>query len=855
MALCAVFGTRGARSESLLDQPIQLDITAGTSLEEALLQWGAKTGMQLMMSGDSVSHHTSPAIHGSTRAAAAMDALLSGTGLFYTVEGSTVHIIPATSLARSTQSMRLSDSSTGVSNSVGRSLATSDRDSQPYGGGAESDEVGLEEIVVTAQKRPERLMDVPVSVSVLGSSSLESLNVQTLSDIADYIPGLDIEGGGAPGHSQIVVRGISGGYNAGAPLAATLIDDVPVGPSTGAAQGGGFALDLAPYDLEQVEVLKGPQGTLYGANTLGGLIKYVLSKPDLNRFDAKFSADIHDINGSDGPGAGARGSVSLPIVDGSLAVRLSGFRQHDAGYIDNVGTGVNHANSLSREGGRLTLLWKPVSDLTIEATYLEQQTAQADQTGVSVNPVTLQPVYGPQARFTHIAEPFYDQVRFAYLNLNWDMGFASLTNAVSYSRYFTTSDFDLGTSFNQLYDPSNPNGFSRFDGFYTTSKYTDELRLVSRSDQRITWLLGGYVTREDAPFNFNWSSYTPAKVLFPPLGRFESHIVSDVYKERATFGDVTVKLTDVFDITAGARYASNAESTCVIQDTGILGTGVTPANPVPCGERPYQSKLTWLGTTSYHPNPNMMLYARVATGYRPGGGCATCGNPSQGIPPYFYSDSITDYELGLKGQFFDRRLQLDASAYFIDWKDMQIVTLSPAGAAYLGNAGGSHSSGLELSSVYQATRELQLTATIGYTDAHLIANLPSAISGLFVGKSGDPLTEAPRLTASLMVNYTHSINASDALLLGGDYRYRDVSFNGYASSTDPNNPALPMGPQNIFGLYTGVRFDNTTLRLYGLNVFNNRSYLGLLYLQDPAHPSMNLVQPRTIGFSIDYKFR
>ena len=850
VTLCAIFGSRGAWSESLLDQPIQLDITAGTSLEEALLQWGAKTGMQLMMSGDSVSHRTSPAIHGSTRAAAAMDALLSGTGLSYTVEGSTVHIIPATSLARSIPSMRLADSSTGISNSVVHSLGTSD--SQPDVGSTGGGDVGLTEVVVTAQKRSEKLMDVPVAVSALSESTLESLNVQSLSDMADYVPGMSINEAGGPGRSQIVIRGISSGYVGGtASMAATLVNDAQIGPTSAGAQAGAFSLDLAPYDLDHVEVLKGPQGTLYGADSMGGLIKYVLREPDLNQFDAKAGADIHDINGSDGPGVSARGSVSLPIVSGSLAVRLSAFGQHDAGYIDNVGTGVDHANTFSREGGRLSLLWEPVKDLTIEATYLQQQMRQSDQTGVTLNAVTNEPVYGPRTEFTYLAQPFYNQVHLAYLDLNWNMGFASLINIASWSGYNGTQGFDLGP----VPVPNNPNGLSLFEGLYTTKKFTDEMRLTSRSDQRITWILGAFFTKENLAYNWDWSSYTPDRVLFPPIGLILKNIAPEVYKERSIFGDVTFKLTDAFDITGGVRNASNTDSTCPFLNTGIYGVGISPTNPSPCQTRPYQSKATWLGTASYHPNQNTMFYARVATGYRPGGGCATCGNAALGIPAYYYPDSIVNYEFGMKGEFFDRRLQLDASAFFIDWKDMQTVELSPEDQAYTGNAGAAHSSGLELSSVYQATRELQLVATLAYTDAHLVTDFPSTTPGLFIGKSGDSLAEAPHWTTSLIVDYTHPIEVNDAFLLGGDYRYRDVTLNGYASSTDPNNPPFPMRPQNLFGLYAGMRFNQTTVKLYGLNVFNDRSYTGLLYLYNPARPTMNPVQPRTIGLSIDYKFR
>src|SRR5262249_47768086 len=160
--------------------------------------------------------------------------------------------------------------------------------------------------------------------------------------------------------------------------------------------------------------------------------------------------------------------------------------------------------------------------------------------------------------------------------------------------------------------------------------------------------------------------YTPAKVLFPPVGSFINLVDPTNYREWATFANVTYRFTDRFDITGGARYASNVEGTCGRDSSGILGTGL-----VPCTTRPWQGKATWLGTSTFHLDPDTMLYARVATGYRPGGGCVGCGNPTLGQPDLFGPDTLTNYEVGLKGQLLDHRLQLELSAFLIDWNDIQ----------------------------------------------------------------------------------------------------------------------------------------------------------------------------------------
>src|ERR1700722_8460902 len=212
---------------------------------------------------------------------------------------------------------------------------------------AESKGQSIEEIVVTAQNRPEKLIDVPTSISAIGGDRLESLQINTLADLASFVPGMSVQELGAPGAREIILRGLNTSYNNAttASTVATYIDDLPVGSSTAAGRGGQYGADLQPYDIERIEVLKGPQGTLYGANTLGGLVKYVSRQPDLNQFEARAGTDVAHVNDAGGADWGVRAAVNLPIVPDELAVRISGFKKHDAGYINNIGIGVEDANA------------------------------------------------------------------------------------------------------------------------------------------------------------------------------------------------------------------------------------------------------------------------------------------------------------------------------------------------------------------------------------------------------------------------------------------------------------------------------------------------------------------------------
>jgi iron complex outermembrane receptor protein len=697
--------------------------------------------------------------------------------------------------------------------------------------------VNLDEIVVTAQKRSEKLLDVPDSISALSGQQLESMHVNSLSDLADYIPGLSIQDGGAPGARTIVLRGLSTGYapQTGAPLVATYIDDAPVGPSNG-LRGAQFGLDLMPYDLDRVEVLEGPQGTLYGSGAMGGIIKYVLRQPDLNNFEARVGADTESIDGSAGPSWNTRAAVNLPLIANELAVRISGTYDKSAGYINNVGAGVEDSNHGDQYGGRISVLWKPSEQFSMQGSFIVQDASVADRSGVTLDGTTLQPLYGRYSKFTNFLEPYDQQTLFGNLTIDWNLNFASLTSTTGWSKLTTAFVTDLPEF--GVYTPGHPNALAYSQVQDRDLKYTEELRLTSPEVQRIQWMVGAFFDKEDPVEDYSLPTFTPQKVPLP-YNLYRNTSPGSTFQEQAIFGNATYKFTEQFDLSAGLRYAENKETDCLF-DSGYLN----PPSLSACTSRPFQGVTTWMTDARYHFTPDYMAYVRVATGYRPGGGCTTCGFAALGVPGIYYSDKIINYETGLKGMFFDHRLQLDASVFYIDWSDIQLNVLSPSGLAYTGNGGTAMSTGFELTSSLQVTEKLKINATAAYTNARLTENAPG-VDGL----NGDQLPDSPRWTASLTADYTQPVNRDFSFMLGGGYRYRDMVLSQFVNSTAP----VPLGPQNIVDLYTGLQMSRVTTRLYAKNVFNNDSYSGLLLLVGP-NPSVVPVQPRTIGVSVDYQF-
>ena len=694
----------------------------------------------------------------------------------------------------------------------------------------------LTEIVVTAEKREERLQDVPNSISVLTAEQAERYALASLSEYQNYIPGLYIAGGDAPGSGRIILRGLNDQGSA-SPLVATYIDNLPVGASTGGTRGSLFPVDLLPYDLDRIEVLRGPQGTLYGASTMGGLVKYVLKEPDLNQFQAQVGAGTETLDYGSGLGRTFRAAVSGPIINDTLGFRVSGFDRWTPGFIDNVGLGIKDENDVTAYGGRLAILAKPADDIKIEAWAMVQQTQSDLLEAVTLNTTTFKPVYGPYTINTSRPDGYSTRSEIYALTVEWKLGFATLSDDASISRKNDVYTWDL-SSYGFLVPiltggayPSELLGY-RFD--LDLKKWTEELRLTSSSNQRVQWMVGFFSTGETTTNAQLASAYTPEGAVITNYPDLLTASYPGNFREAAGFGNVTYTITDQLDVSAGLRYAHDTQDDTQFTSglfAGSLDTHISSES----------NSTTWSFSSRYHFTPDDMLYVRIANGYRPGAPNATYNNPA--VPPTFAPDKLVNYEVGFKGSLLDGRLIIDDSIFYIDWKNIQVPqeTVTNPPLAYTGNAGSAVSQGTELAANYHLTQNLSAGLTFAYTDAHITQDAPT-----LGGKNGDPLPGAPKIGGSAMIDYSRPLNADLSLALGGSYHYRGSIWTELRSA--PGSLEFPSTKRHI-DLYAGGEWKRVTFRIYAKNVLGEQSYDGTEvpftnngYIIDP---------PRTIGISVD----
>ena len=702
----------------------------------------------------------------------------------------------------------------------------------------------LEEIVVTAEKRTEKLQDVPASISVISGSQLETSEANSLSAYASSLPGLNVNSGGTPGQTQITIRGISTGSTINGSLVGTYIDEAPIGSSSPFQFASSFALDLLPYDLDRLEVLRGPQGTLYGASTMGGLVKYVLREPDLNEYEGRAGADVQHITNSGDATWGLRGAVNIPVIDGTFGVRVSGFHQYTAGYIDNVGLGIKNENPITQNGGRATFLWVPTSDIKVKGAVMLQDIDANGNAAVTVDEATGQPVYGRYSRSTATPEYFQQHLQLYSLFAEWNVGFATLTSSSSFSKTKSLIEQDLTYGWQpyitMFSNGAVTNGLAPYLTNLQLSKFTQELRLTSPLDQRLQWMLGGFYTYENALNLQLGTAENASGTAIPGVSPLFYYNFPNAYRESAVFFDATYVISHAFDVTGGVRYSKNRQTWDEYESGAFVGPVPTITNA-----QSSQGIVTWMASPRFHLNPDTMLYARVATGYRPGG-------PNYvltGVAPTVEADTLTNYETGVKSELFDRRLQIDASIFFIKWDKIQITEFTPDGFAYYANGGTATSQGLELTSAYRASNSLKISGTLGFTNAHLTEDVPG-----LSGRSGDRLPLSARWNYALAAEYDLPIAQQLAPKVGGSFRHQGTVYNNLQSSP----LADPMASQNIANLYGSVTIRAVTARLFANNVFNNRSYstvFNAYNTYNPLRPPLVPVQPLTVGLSFDARLR
>jgi outer membrane receptor protein involved in Fe transport len=692
----------------------------------------------------------------------------------------------------------------------------------------------VEEVVVTAQKRTELLKNVPASVTAVTSSNFQDLGAAKLDDYVARIPALTVSNVSMTnGGTQLTIRGVTTGVG-GNPTVGIYIDDSPFGAST--LFGAFIVPDLDPQDLARVEVLRGPQGTLYGAGSLGGLLKYVTAAPDPSHFFGRMEVDGSTVDSGD-QGYGVRASANIPVND-TLALRVSGYDRRDPGYVDNVLTGEENINDTRAYGGRAAVGWQLTPDWRVRLSALYQHQEGAGPI-VDYDPITFQPTYG-DLKQSRAAGTGVDRQAIAAYNLEVEGNLgdvATLTSATAYDRQRLHLNVDYSPVVTPAIDAifGIPDVAAAIDQPVGIDKFVQEVRLASPAENRISWQIGGFYTREHTTTTADFVTSDPVSGVpiggFPVL--FSSHIAS-TFEEAAAFGDATYHFSSAFDVTGGVRYSHNSQHTDTIND-GLFNGGHSEILG-----RSSDSSVTWLVNPRYHLNDDTMFYARIATGYRPGG--PNAGFP--GTPSSYGPDKVTNYELGLKSDLLDRRVSVEVSAYWIDWKNIQVQELSPFGS-FIGNGPSAVSKGFELASSWRPVGGLQIYGNLAYQNAYVTQDFPA---GGVVALDGDRLPFIPLWSGALGGDYRFRLTSRWSGQVGADWRHV-----GYAVGSF-NNPGIPRFQHpayDVVDLRAGVSNDRWSLMLYAKNIGDDRGQVTDVNL---GLAKVAVIRPRTFAVSLATTF-
>jgi outer membrane receptor protein involved in Fe transport len=694
----------------------------------------------------------------------------------------------------------------------------------------------LDEIIVTAQKREERLIETPQSITALGAEDLARLDAVQFRDFANTVPALSFTTAGV-GQTQVSLRGVTAGVDIG-PTVGVYVDDVPYGSSSAFSSASSLALDVGLFDLSRIEVLRGPQGTLYGAGAMGGVLRYITREPEPSAFGVTAQAGLSSTAGG-GSSANAAAAVNAPLGD-TAALRASGFYSRDGGFVDNLALGDKNIDASDVYGGRLDLAVRPTDTLKIRLTGFAQE---IERGGTPTVDFTLagQRVDGERQQRRLKDEPFDQSFRLASATVDYDFGAATLTSISSYQ----TVDTPFRQDASAVYVPVL-GGFGlafsavAIDQRRSTDKFTQEVRLTSNGDKRLRSLVGGYYTDERSDNHQHVVAYDLAGAVSPI--DLATVAIPSRYEEIAAFGNLTVKLTDAFDVTGGLRYARNDQRFEQI-GSGLL-IGSTPVATVK------DEVVTYLANARYRLGARQTAYARFATGYRPGGPNFVVNDPVTGAPlapATFASDSLKSYELGYKGETADRRFSIDLSAYHIDWRDIQVTTAA-GGVSVIANAGAAKIDGGELSLVARPNAALTLSGAFAYQDARLARDAP-----LLGAVKGDRLPNVAKLTAAVMADYAFTSRILRPTV-GVTIRYvddRSASFDA-----NPGMPQYELPSYVSVDLRLGLVLPRADLQLFARNLFDEEGQLSaatvLSSVGGPAQ--VTILQPRTVGLRVTTRF-
>lgn len=728
-------------------------------------------------------------------------------------------------------------------------------------------------IEVTASKRRERLQDAPTAITVVDGAAIERLGIEQLADYTSLVPNIARASAASLGFGALILRGLYTGVTQQTATTVTLIGETALTASGGLSLSALTTVDPDLVDIERIEVLKGPQGTLYGASSLGGLIRIVPQAPDLQRLSGRVKLGTSRAAGGD-IGHGVRASINLPLATDTFALLVNVFDRRDPGFTRNLLTGHDDLGRTTARGGALTARLTPTAGVDLQLRLLSQR---ADTHGVASQDnlaATYTPAYGERTYAATFDRGVKSRYGLGELTAEIALAAGTLTASLNRARIEVGAYEDYTAAYAPLvaaitdartvfgaplnvppFVPASVRGATE----PTVVKTSVELRFASRRVGDLEALAGLYATHEKNRYPNHTRQYDANGMLYsgqvlgfdatsPTFTRvYERGVLvqSDLlstYRETALFGNATWHFRPDFDATLGLRHASNrqeAESLSPPPGVGFINLGNYRIASK-------DSATTYLATLRWRPDAQTSTYARVASGYRPGG---TQGTPNP--PPTYAPDKVVNVEVGVKGRA--GALAYDASVYRIDWDDAQMNSLVN-GVPVIRNGGRAQIDGLEAQFTYQAGAALSLGGALGLNRAR-ITEIDAGTAAATGARVGDALPNSPRITAALHADHRFALAGREASV-GATLMHRGKMPASY--SADALNLPYTVPAFGTLDLRAAVRIERATLRLALDNATDENGTSGYTTLQvlpgTVPNSTVWLVRPRRLSASVAYAF-
>lgn len=745
---------------------------------------------------------------------------------------------------------------------------------------ADAGDAEVQQVVVTAQRFVSTVQSTPISVSAVTGDQLDAAGLTSVEALSQDVPGLSMRTAG-PGQTEYEARGLasSGGS---APTVGFYLDDIPLTPPA-TSQTGKVVIDPNLYDVDRIELLRGPQGTLYGSGSMGGTVRVITNQPQLNAFEGSVQGTLSDTQGGSGNG-GASFMLNVPVGD-VLAVRVVATDSHRSGWIDRVtlnpfpadvpfsdlpayGRGnvltapvqsvATQANTEDLVGVRASVLFKPSDDFSLIARVLYQHMAMGGYDEFDDPPgAPYEALYAPY----NIREPIEDWVHLYDLTATWNLGFADFSSTSGYFQRHEAQTQDASESiswFAGVY-PDFPAPYSEID---ITRQFSEELRLTSKTAGPLRWVTGAFYSDDSSDWDELGASDGASFLALEPDGIVYQGDLYYRVRQYAVFADGAYKLTRHWTFSAGVRWY-RYETVSTNTSSGYFAPPPAPLQEFSISDHGFTPRFD----LSYAPSSDLTAYLSASKGFRPGGPAGPnypsyCGG---GQTPPYNPDSVWDYELGEKARAFNGWLTVNADVYYIKWSGVQETVALPCGYTYEANAGNARTYGPEVEINARLSSDFSINASGSYTNAKInqpssqfvAAVLTNPVAGGIPGCpsvsacSSIPILNVPKDAGSLALIYSSKV---------GDYQLTGRVADTYVGPAYDQAYAfgISLPAYNLVNARLGLGNDSWTASLFVDNLTNKIAELTTNNTQFqfnvPQLVRVSTNQPRTFGTEINYRF-